>query len=66
MFESLRKANHYRKQFGVWQKKYDALAPKAGDMAPDFELRDVTGQHSVHLSDFQGHKPVALIFGSFT
>ncbi len=66
MFESLRKANHYRKQFAIWQKKYDTLAPKAGDMAPDFELWDVTGQHSVRLSDFQGQKPVALIFGSFT
>ena len=66
MFESLRKIKYYRKQSNIWQKKYDALAPKAGDMAPDFELRDVTGQHSVRLSDFQGQKPVALIFGSFT
>ena len=66
MFESLRKIKYYRKQSAIWQKKYDALAPEAGDMAPDFELRDATGQHSVRLSDFQGQKPVALIFGSFT
>jgi hypothetical protein len=56
----------YQKKAVAWQGEYDPLAPKAGDMAPDFELRDVTGEHSVQLSGFQGHKPVALIFGSFT
>ena len=50
----------------VWQKRFDALAPKVGDLAPDFELRDVNGEHPVRLSDFYGQKPVALIFGSFT
>ena len=48
------------------QEKYDAHAPRAGDPAPDFELSDVTGEQRVRLSDFQGQKPVALIFGSFT
>ena len=62
----LRKSLHYRKEYDVWQKKYDALAPKAGDMAPDFELRDVTGEHNVRLSGFQDQQPVVLIFGSFT
>ena len=41
-------------------------APKAGDLAPDFTLSDVTGTESVTLSDFRGQKPVALVFGSFT
>ena len=50
----------------AWQKRHDELAPKAGDMAPDFELHDIEGQNPVRLSDFQGRKPVALIFGSFT
>ena len=50
----------------AWQKRYDPLAPKVGDLAPDFELRDLTGENSVRLSDFQGRKPVALVFGSFT
>ena len=50
----------------AWQKHHDALAPKAGDIAPDFELYDVGGENSVRLSDFRGQKPVALIFGSFT
>ena len=48
------------------QKKLDILAPKAGDMAPDFELRDANGENPVRLSQFRGQKPVTLIFGSFT
>ena len=50
----------------AWQDRHDPLAPKVGDMAPDFELRDVTGGHPVRLSDFRAGKPVALVFGSFT
>jgi hypothetical protein len=49
-----------------WQKKYDDLAPKIGDLAPDFDLLDSNGENPVHLSDFRGQKPVALVFGSFT
>jgi peroxiredoxin len=49
-----------------WQKKYDAQAPKVGDLAPDFELLDTQGKHSIRLSQFRGKKPVALIFGSYT
>ena len=56
----------YRKEFIKWQKKFDALAPKAGDIAPDFELFNVNGENPVRLSDFLGQKPVALLFGSFT
>ena len=55
-----------RKEARAWQERYDPLAPRSGDVAPDFELRDVNGQHSVRLSDLTGQKPVALIFGSFT
>lgn len=50
----------------AWHERYDPLAPKAGDLAPDFELRDVNGENPVRLSDFRGQKPVALVFGSFT
>ncbi len=60
------KAAQYRKEHKAWQKKFDATAPKVGDIAPDFELRDVNGDNPVHLSDFRGQKPVALIFGSYT
>ncbi len=50
----------------AWQKKYNAQAPRPGDLAPDFELRDTNGENPVRLSDFRGKKPVALVFGSFT
>lgn len=56
----------YRMDKQAWQVEYDAKAPKAGDMAVDFELRDNNGENPVRLSDFKGKKPVALIFGSFT
>ncbi len=49
-----------------WQKRYDKMAPRVGDPAPDFELLDVDGTNKVKLSDFRGEMPVALIFGSFT
>ena len=55
-----------RKRAQAWQAEKDALAPKVGDVAPDFELCDVDGEHAVRLSQFRGEQPVALIFGSFT
>ena len=56
----------YAREHAKWLAKYDAHAPKPGDPAPDFELRDVDGERSVRLSDFHGKKPVVLVFGSFT
>ena len=55
-----------RKQATAWQQQYEPHAPKVGDMAPDFELRDINGENPVNLSTFRDQKPVALIFGSFT
>lgn len=55
-----------RRDATAWQKQYDTLAPKVGDKAPDFELRDIQGENPIRLSDFQGQMPVVLIFGSFT
>ena len=55
-----------RKEATSWQKKFDSRAPRVGDIAPDFELRNVNGEYPVRLSDFRGDKPVALIFGSYT
>ena len=66
MLDGLRKHIRYKKQYDAWQAKYDARAPKAGDLSPDFELFDVTGTRRVRLSEFRSRKPVALIFGSFT
>ena len=55
-----------RKEATSWQIKHDKQAPKEGDLAPDFEIYDVSGTQAIRLSDFQGKKPVALVFGSFT
>lgn len=56
----------YKKKHRAWQKKFNAQAPKLGDIAPDFELHDINGQNSVRLSDFRRKSSVVLIFGSFT
>ena len=66
MASFIQRTMRHRKEHGEWQARYDAHAPKAGDPAPDFELSDVDGEHSVRLSDFRGKKPVVLVFGSFT
>ena len=50
----------------TWHKKYGPLAPKEGNVAPDFERRDANGENAVRLSQFRGQRPVALAFGSFT
>ncbi len=55
-----------RREFQAWQKEFDALAPKVGDVAPDFELCDAGGKNPVRLSEFRDQKPVALVFGSYT
>ena len=55
-----------RSEAKAWHEMYDSLAPKAGDVAPDFELRDIQGENPVRLSGFRGQRPVALVFGSFT
>lgn len=54
-----------REEAVAWRDAADMRAPKAGDVAPGFELRDVSGNESVKLSDLRG-QPVALVFGSFT
>lgn len=55
-----------REQASAWQKHHNASAPKVGEMAPDFQLLDVHGGNPICLSKYQGLKPVALVFGSFT
>lgn len=62
----MRKMLHYKREFARWQHCYDAAAPRIGNIAPDFELRDTVGENPVRLSDYRGKLPVALIFGSFT
>jgi hypothetical protein len=55
-----------RREAMAWQGVHNNKAPKAGDLAPDFELRDPDGENPVRLSDFRGVKPVVLVFGSFS
>lgn len=66
LIKELKFNTHYRKSLMTEQKKLNAKAPRAGDIAPDFTLYDIDGRNPVTLSDFRGKKPVALIFGSFT
>jgi hypothetical protein len=37
-----------------------------GDAAPDFSLESPEHQNRVQLSSLKGHKPVVLVFGSYT
>jgi peroxiredoxin len=41
-------------------------APAVGADAPDFVLPELGDNQRVQLSGFRGHKPVALVFGSYT
>jgi hypothetical protein len=63
---SLKEVFRYRKEHGAQQRERDKHAPKEGDLAPDFTLRDSTDTYSVTLSEFRGRRPVVLVFGSFT
>ena len=66
LFNDVKFIAKYRTKLMKRQKGLNATAPKAGDMAPDFTLKDISGTQSITLSDFRGKKPVALVFGSFT
>jgi hypothetical protein len=39
---------------------------KVGDLAPDFSLPTADRKARVRLASFRRHKPVVLIFGSYT
>ena len=56
----------FRRKLMKRQMGLNQLAPKVGDLAPDFTLADISGTESVTLSDFRGKKPVVLVFGSYT
>jgi hypothetical protein len=64
--ELLLTSQQWRSHEVAWQLANDAKAPKVGDLAPDFELQDPSGNTVVRLSDFRGKRPVALVFGSYT
>ena len=54
-----------KEAMGAMQKR-EPSAPKAGQPAPDFVLRDPEGKSEVRLSAFKGKSPVILLFGSYT
>ena len=66
LFDDAKFILKFRSKLMKRQMGLNKLAPKAGDTAPDFTLRDILGTESITLSDFRGKKPVALVFGSFT
>ena len=39
---------------------------KVGDIAPEFTLASIDGKKKFTLSEFQGSRPVVLIFASYT
>jgi hypothetical protein len=39
---------------------------KVGDLAPDVALVALDGSTPVHVAESIGHKPLVLVFGSFT
>jgi len=39
---------------------------RVGDLAPDFSLPTADRKARVRLSSFRRHKPVVLVFGSYT
>jgi hypothetical protein len=54
-------------QIRAQMRAREAHAPAIGDRAPDFDLPYLGGDGArVRLSSFQGRRPVALIFGSYT
>ena len=44
----------------------DDGAPKVGQVAPTFKLNSLDGKTGFDLASFKGHKPVILLFGSYT
>jgi len=44
----------------------DEMGPQVGAYPPDFSLKQLGSDAQVRLSGFQGQRPVALIFGSYT
>lgn len=44
----------------------DGGTPALGEPAPDFALSRIDDGATVMLSQYRGHRPVVLLFGSFT
>lgn len=44
----------------------DETGPSVGEQPPDFSLKRLGSDGRVTLAEFRGHRPVALVFGSYT
>lgn len=55
-----------RNRGGRARQRAEEGALKVGDEAPVFTLKSLDGESETSLADFQGEKPVVLIFGSYT
>ncbi len=66
MFERVTQSIRGIREGNAFHRVHGPHAPRAGDMAPDFELGDAKGASTVRLSQYQGQRPVALVVGSFT
>jgi len=64
VLERIRQTVRGLRESVAWHRAH--RAPREGEPAPDFELRDAKGENPVRLSSFRGKTPVALVFGSFT
>ena len=68
--EMLQRIGLSRERLEAMQEEHrqrEERAPNVGDAAPEFELPTLGDRNqTVRLSDFQGKRPVALVFGSYT
>jgi peroxiredoxin len=46
--------------------QFRTSTPQPGELAPDFNLKQLGQDKYTKLSDFKNKKPVVLIFGSYT
>jgi hypothetical protein len=59
-------AQRARQRQGRGQGQANRNPLKAGDKAPDFELKNLKGEGKFKLSSNFGKRPTVLIFGSYT
>lgn len=59
-----RPVSGYERDEDRYHQMDKSLFPENAE-APDFSLPVLDEDRSIRLSDFRGHKPVLLIFGSF-
>lgn len=61
--EMMTDLNQQFSKLGILNSKDDNIREMM--MAPDFALPALDEDRTVRLSDYRGHKPVVLVFGSF-